>query len=239
MRYKLKLIFCLLMLMSFKASAQKGVTTFGLQYKPIIPNRFIGTYEQDFSEDQMIASIRQKIGHSFGGVVRHGLNKNLSFETGINLVHRNFGLNFSVPDSSYERSGVVSVVSYEIPVSCLVYIQLGDKLFMNTSLGAAMTMFPSDVSKSIPIEGGDYFKMEGAYKSKIQGAMIANFGFEYRTRESGYFYLGTSYYLPFSPIITMAMSYEYAGGKVLNIQNVRGSYLTVDLRYYFHEKPEK
>ena len=34
------------------ASAQKGITTFGLQYKPIIPNRFIGTYQQDFNIDQ-------------------------------------------------------------------------------------------------------------------------------------------------------------------------------------------
>lgn len=232
------LLFSILMTCSFNSSAQKGVTTFGLQYKPIIPNRFIGTFEQDFSQEQMVASIRQKIGHSFGGVIRYGITKTLSFETGINLTHRNFGLNFSIPDSGYAETGVVSVVSYEIPVSCLVYIRLSDQLFMNTSLGAAMTLFTSDVSKPLTIGGGEYFKMEGAYKSKMQGAMIANFGFEYRTKKSGYFYFGTSYHLPFAPIITMALSYEHLFGKVVNIQNVRGSYLTLDFRYFFHEKPE-
>jgi hypothetical protein len=228
-----------LVMSSLSLNAQKGVATFGLQYKPIIPNRFIGTFEEDFSAEQMTASIRQKIGHSFGGVVRYGFTDNLSFETGINLTHRNFGLNFAIPDSSFAGTGDVSVVSYEVPVSCLVYIRLGDQLFMNTSLGAALTMFTSDVSVPVTIPNGDYFLMEGAYKSKVQGAFIANFGFEYRTRKSGYFYLGTSYHLPFAPIMTMALSYEYSGGDVVSIQNVRGSYLTLDLRYFFNERPEK
>ncbi len=239
MKRRIFLLLSTVLLSSFFSFGQKGVTTFGLQYKPIIPNRMIGTFEQDFSAEQMIASIRQKIGHSFGGVVRYGFTDNLSFETGINLTHRNFGLNFAIPDSSFEGKGDVSVVSYEIPVSCLVYIRLSDQLFMNTSLGAAMTFFPSNVSVPVLIPNGDYFLMEGAYKSKMQGAFIANFGFEYRTRSAGYFYIGTSYHLPFAPIMTMALSYEYSSSDVLSIQNVRGSYLTLDLRYFFNERPEK
>lgn len=228
----------LLLLTGFSSEAQKGVTTFGLQYKPIIPNRFIGTYKQDFNEAQLTSFIQQKIGHSFGGVIRQGLSRNVSFETGLNITHRNFGLDFSIADSSYAKTGKVGVVSYEIPASCLVYIQLSDKLFINTSLGSSLTIFTSNVYKQIPIAGSETFRMEGAYKSKIQGALIANLGFEFRSRQSGYFYLGTSYHLPFAPIITMAMSYEYPGGDVVSIANVRGSYLTVDLRYFFHERPE-
>ncbi|MBI3133395.1 MAG: hypothetical protein HYZ14_01860 [Bacteroidetes bacterium] len=218
--------------------AQKGVTTFGLQYKPIIPNRFIGTYQQDFNEAQLQSSIQQKLGHSFGGVIRHGFTKNLSFETGLNITYRNFGLNFSVPDSGYAKTSSVSVVSYEVPLSCLVYIQLSDKWFINTSLGSALTIFTSDVYKPIPIVGKESFRMEGAYQNKIQGALLANVGFEFRSRKSGYYYIGTSYHLPFAPIITMAMSYEYDGGDVVSISNVRGSYLTLDFRYFFHERPE-
>lgn len=218
--------------------SQKGITTFGLQYKPIIPNRFIGTFEQEFNSDQLESHIRQLLGHSFGGVIRHGLNKTISLETGINMTYRNFGLNFSVPDSGYTATSDVTVVSYEIPVSCLIYIQLGKQFFMNTSLGSALTLFPSNVFKSIWIQGTESFRMEGAYKHKVQGALIANFGFEYRTRSSGYFYLGTSYHLPYSPIITKALSYEHPPGQSLSIQNVRGSYLTLDLRYFFNEKKE-
>jgi len=219
--------------------SQKGVTTFGLQYKPIIPNRFIGMYEQDFDSAQFFSTVKQRMGHSFGGVIRYGLTKNLSFETGLNLTYRNFGLAFSVPDSGYVGNEKLSVVSYEIPLTCLIYIQLSDALFINTSLGSAITLFPSSVSVPSPITNGEYFLQEGAYRNKIQGALLANVGFEYRTKQKGYFYLGTSYHLPFTSIMTFAMSYEYSGGKVVVIDNIRGSYLTVDLRYFFHEQPEK
>jgi hypothetical protein len=220
------------------AHAQKGVTTFGLQYKPIIPTRFIGTYKQDFNSGQLTSFIQQKVGHSFGGVVRHGLTRNVSFETGLNITYRNFELDFALLDSGYAKTSDVSLVSYELPLSCLIYIQLSDKWFINTSLGSALTVFSSDVYKLVPIQGIEAFLMKGAYKNKVQGALLANVGFEFRTRQRGYFYLGTSYHLPFAPIITMAMSYEYAGGKVEAIDNVRGSYLTVDFRYFFHEKAE-
>jgi hypothetical protein len=227
--------FCL----NFNSFGQKGVTTFGIQYKPIIPNRFIGTYEQRFDTAQFFSSVRQKIGHSFGGVVRVGLTKNISLETGLNLTYRNFNLDFSVPDSGYVGEEQLRVVSYEIPVSCLIYIQLSKNLFINTSLGAAMTFFASDVRNTAPISGNEYFLQEGVYRNKIQGALLANLGFEYRTKQKGYFYFGTSYHLPFSPIMTFAMSYEYAGGKRLVIDNVLGSYLTLDFRYFFHESPDK
>ena len=218
-------------------SGQKGVTTFGLQYKPIIPNRFIGTYEQEFNKDQFQSSIQQKMGHSFGGVIRTGVTKVISFETGISFTQRNFGLNFDVPDSGLTATERVSVVSYEIPLSCLIYIQLSKTWFINTSLGSAITLFPSDVHVIIPLQAGEVFRQEGAYRNKIQGALLANVGFEHRTKSKGYFYLGTSYHLPYTEIMTFAMAYEHFGGKVVSIDNVLGSYLTVDLRYFFHENP--
>lgn len=223
----------LIFLFVFSGFCQEGVTTFGFQYKPIIPNRFIGTHIEDFSAQQMQATLKQKFGHSFGGVIRTGLNKTISLETGINLVYRNFNLDFSIPDSSLAANGNLLVVSYEIPVSCLVFIRLSDELYMNTSLGLSMNFFSSNVQKELGVGNAQYFDAEGAYKSKIQGAMNANFGFEYRTRSAGFYYLGLTYQLPFTPMMDMALSYEYPGGNVLNIKPVTGSFLTVDLRYFF------
>lgn len=217
---------------------QKNVTTFGLQYKPIIPNRLIGMYEQEFNQDQFLSSVKQIYGHSFGGVIRHGFTNTISIETGINMTRRNFGLNFTVPDSSYDIQSRAGLIGYEIPLSVLIYIRLGEQLYMNTSLGTSLLMFPSDIRKTELIKGTQFFSMEAAYKSKMQGALIANFGFEYRTRSSGYFYIGSSYLLPFAPIVNMAMAYEYEGGDKVSVQSVRGSYLTLDLRYFFHENPE-
>ena len=238
-----KQFFCIIILLTlgFSAHAQKGVTTLGIQYKPIIPNWYIGTFEQDFNEGILESSIRQRFGHNFGMVIRQGLSRNISLETGIGFIQRNFGLNFAVPDSGHSETGRVGLIGYEIPITGLVYIQLGDNLFMNTSGGVSFNYFPSDVDQLVDIEDkfGEYFLQEGARLNRIHGAMLANIGFEYRTKKSGYYYLGASYNLPFAPIYTFAMSYEYEGGDVVSIDNVRGGFLTVDFRYYFHEKPKE
>lgn len=219
--------------------SQQGITTFGLQYKPIIPNRLVGFYEQPFNKDQLQSTVKQKWGHCLGGVIRIGLTDMISLETGINFTRRNFNLFFSVPDSGYSAKNDVAVVSYEIPLSGLIYIRISDEWYVNTSLGAAMTFFPSDVRTYTEIEAqGELFQQEGAYRSKVQGAVLANFGFEYRTKSKGYWYLGASYHLPFTPIMTFAMSYEYNNhnDNVVAIDNISGSYLTADIRYFFNEK---
>jgi len=240
MRKNLLILLLSLLGSSLHGLGQKGITTFGIQYKPIIPNSLIGTFKQDFNEGILISSVKQKVGHSFGMVVRVGLTDKISIETGINYTQRKFNLDFAIPDSGYTAQNTVGVVSYEIPVSGLIYVRLGDDIYMNSSLGVAMTLFPSDVRTytDIPDVANSYFQQEGAYRSKLQGAAIANLGFEYRTKKAGYFYLGASYHLPFTPIMTFAMSYEYDNTKVLSIDNIHGSYLTLDLRYFFHEKKE-
>lgn len=237
-RTKRYVILIFALLMSFTGIGQKGITTLGMQYKPIIPNRIIGTYEQDFSVDNFQSSIQQKLGHSFGMVIRQGITNVVSFETGLVFTQRNFRLNFAVEDSGYAAQDKVGIIGYEIPLKGLIFIRLGEGLFMNTAIGASFNYFPSDVRVTVPIRNNQYFLQEGARLNRVQGALLTNIGFEYRTKKSGYFYLGSSFNLPFASIITFAMSYEYPPGQLLAIENIRGSYLTLDLRYYFHEKPE-
>lgn len=234
--HKAFFILSILLAICTVGSAQKGVTTFGIQVKPIIPNRLIGTYEQDFNNEPFQSTVKQRMGFSGGMIVRVGLTERISLETGLNFTRRNFGLSYALPDSGYSENGKVRVISYSLPVSALVYIRLSDSWYMNTSLGAALTAFPSDVQTFIGVGPNQRFQQEGAYKSKVQGAALANVGFEYRTKSAGYWYIGASYHLPFVPIMTFAMSYEYEAGNLLAIDNIRGSYLTLDLRYFFHEK---
>lgn len=219
--------------------AQKGVTTFGVQYKPIIPNRLIGFYEQDFSVDNMQSTVSQNVGHSFGMVVRRGLNNIISFETGLIFTQRNFGLDFALPDSGLSASGDVGFIAYEIPVKGMILMRLGERWYMNTAGGASFNYFPSDVRVEFQQGFGEYFLQEGARLNRIQGAVLANIGFEFRSRDKGYFYMGGSFNLPFTSIVTFAMSYENPPTKILAIDNIRGSYLTLDLRYYFHERAER
>lgn len=235
-----KEIYILLLILSicFAPFAQKESTSFGLQYKPIVPNRLIGTYEQDFNQDPFQSTVKQKFGHAFGMIIRVGVHDRISLETGLGITQRNFDLTYNHLDSGYTAGNDVRVVSYSLPLSALVFIRLADQWYMNTALGVAMTMFPSDVKTEVGIGLNERFQQEGAYRSKIQGAALANVGFEYRTKAKGTWYLGAAYHLPFIPIMTFAMSYEYTGSKLLAIDNIRGSYLTLDLRYFFNSKKE-
>jgi hypothetical protein len=232
------IFFVFTLCLSFSAQGQKGSAKFGMLYKPIIPNRLIGYYDQDFNKDAFQSTVKQKFGHSLGMQIRIGLSNVISIETGLSFTQRNYHLNYAQIDSGYAAMGDVRVVSYEIPVSGLVYIRLGDDLYMSTSLGAALTFFPSDVRTVEPITSNQRFQQEGAYYSKVQGAMLANLGFEYRSKKSGTFYLGASYHLPFKPIMAFAMSYEYNNGNLVSFGNISGSYLTADIRYYFNEKKD-
>src|SRR5690606_30829327 len=62
-------ILLLSVVLSFSAAAQKGVTTFGLQYKPIVPNTLIGFFEQDFDDPPFYSTVKQKFGHSAGMMI--------------------------------------------------------------------------------------------------------------------------------------------------------------------------
>jgi len=228
-----------LQLFAIPALCQKGKTKFGFQFKPIVPNRLIGFYEQPFNKDQFESTVTQKFGFSGGMRLRVGLSDRLALESGINYNQRNYNLNFAVPDSGYTGINDVGIVSYEIPLSFMVFIRLSDDIFMNTSVGPALTFFPSDVRTYTPIGANERFQQEGAYRSKAQGALNANVGFEWRNKNAGTFYLGGSYHLPFAPIMTFAMSYEYnVTQNVVVRQNISGSYLTIDLRYYLPESKE-
>ena len=238
----MRISFLILLLMCFctqsNVFAQKDITTFGIQYKPIVPNRLIGTYDQKFDSDPFYSTVQQTLGHSFGMVIRRGFTNTLSIETGINYTQRNFKVNYDVPDSGFSGNSTVGLVAYEIPIQGLVYIQLSDALFLNASFGFSLNYFASDVQVKEYIRLSENFQFEGARRSLFQVAALVNVGFEYRTKNMGYFYLGSSYNLPVSDFYTFAVSYEYQGGNDLSIDNIRGSYLTIDLRYFFHEEKE-
>ncbi len=234
------LVFLLLLFVQINAMTQEGVTTFGIQYNPIIPNRLIGMYSQDFVDTPMVARMQQKFGNHFGGIVRHGFTKNFSMETGLSFTQRNFNLFYEIEDSGFSEKNDVRIPCYSVPLSGLVFIRLGDQFYMNTSLGVAMTLYPSAVQVFTEVTNTNYhFLMEAVYKSKVQGALLANLGFEYRTEKSGYLYFGATYNLPFAPICAAALGFEYSGGDFVAVDWIPGSFLTLDLRYYFNEAKEK
>lgn len=216
--------------------AQDRIITVGLQYKPIFASKFFGAGEIEVRDDIFKASIRPTWGHSYGMIIRRGINKTLSYEAGLNYTKRRYGISCTDLDSGFTDQSDFSLVSYEIPNQLLVYIRLGERFYMNNALGFAVTAFASDVQSF----GTDrrFYHFSQMTTSFLSAAIIANVGFEYRSRKSGFFYLGASFHNPIKNISRSYITYQkdnfnsYTGNF-----NLRGTYLTVDLRYFFNESP--
>lgn len=241
-----KLVFILVLgLLPFtKSFSQAHVLAFGLQYKPIIPTNIFGAGKFDVTSDNGKFNVftKQKFGNVFGGVVRVGFNRWVSLETGINYVMRSYSTTYNVPDSNITATNDFRVVSYQIPLSCLVYVKLSDMFHMNVALGVSGAIFPSDIATLTETQENTRmsFLMEGQRKSWFQGTFDANVGFELRTKKIGYFYLGASYQLPFTNIMNIAYEYKHSGdSQELVFTQLNGAYLTADVRYFFPENPEK
>jgi hypothetical protein len=214
--------------------AQKSITTFGIQFKPILPIDLFNTTSDPIEKDFLQLSLQPKTGYAFGMVVRRGLTEKLSFETGINYVKRNYELTLTDDSLIYSEKSGFGIVGYEIPIQGLVYIRWSKNLYMNNALGLSMDFLASDVRTY-----GEKFAHLSEKDSFLKLALLANIGFEYRTKNIGYFYLGASYHRPFSDIIQTRVTYKI-GNIPYNINSkINGTYFTLDLRYFFNEKPDK
>lgn len=215
------------------AYAQENIVTVGLQFKPIIPIKYFFTEGTNITLDNTQFQIEQKFGSSWGMVVRKGVTKRLSFETGISYINRSYSL--SIKDSINLVDNQFHVVAYEIPLNGLVYIRLTDKLYMNAALGVSVDLFPSDI-----LTEDNQYQHYSQRKSWILPGVSANIGYEYRTEKIGYFYLGASYHRPFYNMYNTVIEYSPVNGNFQRAESyLAGNYLTVDFRYFFHETPLK
>lgn len=217
----------------FNLKAQKEVTTFGLQFKPIISSEIINTGPQTIKQGAVSFTIEPNQGYSFGMVIRRGITDQFSFESGINYTKRNFNLSLLNDTLDLDGNSKFSYVIYEIPVMGLIYVQLGENLYLNTAFGASLNFLPSSWESF-----DTYFNHFSQRKSWIVPSLLANMGVEYRTRKDGTFYAGFSYHRPFSELTTAGVGYiEDKLEKEAVFFDITGNYLTIDLRYFFHEDP--
>lgn len=239
MKIRTVIISCLFLLgIIFPGHAQRSKkrdkfpSYFGFQYKPLFAGDFLGTSTTNLSEGTFSATVKQKFGYSFGASVRVALTRYISLETGFNLVQRNYNIAYDLPDSSLQAKGRLSMQNYDIPLNGLVYIQLGEQLYMNTSLGVSMVYRPSNVVDTTLVPPYSIFALEGRRTSKVGLEMNANVGFEYRTESSGIFYVGISARVPFQPIYDVAGVYQRSSTKIVAVGQLTGTYLSLDFRYF-------
>ncbi|MEO0310688.1 MAG: hypothetical protein RIQ89_345 [Bacteroidota bacterium] len=226
------LTFLALMFISSNAIAQARVTTVGLQIKPIFPIDFLETGEKKFNSPLAEYSLKLNGGFSGGMVIRKGLSNLIAIETGINYVKRNYL--YSIAHPNFQQKVNYRLIGYEIPVHAMIFIQTGEHIFMNASLGMAVDMFASNV-----VAATDSSITFARRRATFQPALNANVGAEYRTIGSGYWYLGATFHQPFNYSFANFVEYPRGAGVTDASINVNGAFLTIDLRYYFNEAPQK
>lgn len=210
------------------------MATVGLQAKPVIPFTFFDPVTR-LDAPPLSGSVELIGGFAFGMVVRAGLTKSISFETGINQITRRFDVAIANDTNGYAITDRIRLVGYEVPALAMVYIRLGERSWMNNALGFSADLYPSDAERA-----QEYSRVYLARKNWMQLGLVANIGVEYRTYKSGWFYLGATYHRPFGDIAQAELTwYDKQNFGTTMFAGIPGSYLTVDLRYFFHNDPEK
>lgn len=230
-------LIAMLFLIPMVTHAQLGVTTFGLQVKPIIPFSFFDPELNIDDGGSLSGSYTLKGGLSFGMVIRVGLTEAISLETGISQIRRRYEWQLMNDSIDYSEGDELRWTGYEIPVKALAYIRLDERVYMNTALGFSLDMYPSNVIRNV--EDGQAF-MYRSGGSWAQLGVVANIGVEYRTYESGIVYLGATLHRPFTDMARAQLIWQDKNRVPYPFEDaINGSYLTIDLRYFFHEDPDK
>ena len=218
-------------------NAQVGVTTVGIQLKPIIPINYFGAGPIQLSNEFATLDLTSKLGYSFGMVVRHGFTKMISIESGINYNRRNYNI---FGTSSYEYASDKAdfgFISYELPVQVLIYIRVGEFVYMNASIGLGINFYASDVASKGENNYIDHYSERARW---INASFLSNLGLELRTKEKGYFYVGASLNTPFNEITATQLRYYYENNLSTKFDPIflNGNYVTLDLRYFFNPRIE-
>lgn len=220
----IKLSLLILFIKPYNADAQSK-PLFGIMVKPIIQTALFSTDMDRVLENGAAYQVAPEGGYNAGMIVRHRIYKGISLETGISYVKR--GFNIALQDSAISTSVNFKLINYEIPVLGLIYIQLSEQLFINNAFGLSLHFFPNDIYTET-----DNIRHYTERNEWVLPALTANVGFEFRTKKSGFFYLGGSYNRMLTTLATSQI--EYPGNKNVKVVNIplAGHYFSVDMKYF-------
>ena len=235
---KNKLILSILLLSSTILVSQESKTTFGLQYKPIIPVSFFDASNMEGNSKGYFFDLKPKYSYSMGMVLRYKINHTFSVESGLNYIQRNFKLGILKDDSiSIDDFTEFGMRTYELPLQLLAYVQIKKDWFVNTAFGFSYNTLASNVFSKGKKDENFYqktYRRQGGYI-----ALLANVGFEYHTHEKGNYYFGASLHRPFKEIARVYPSYnEFNYGGIDSdffYLEMLGNFISIDFRYFFAE----
>lgn len=226
-----------MLLSGTRMAAQQGVTTFGLQVKPVLALPYFDPLTE-MRAPALTGTVELQGGMAYGMSIRVGLTPMISLETGIGQIQRRYSFTLANDTIGYREEGQVRYVGYEIPINMLTYIRTGERSYMNAAIGFSADLYPSDVQRQL--NGGYIYMFRNRW---VQLGVVGNVGWEYRTPKSGTVYIGATFHRPFGDMAVADLVFLDEQNRLFPYHRMRGglsgSYLTADFRYYFHEDPDR
>ena len=145
---KNNILLFVLIISFFNSKGQNNKTTFGLQYKPIIPSKYFNSSNLDKSLGDYNFNLSPNYSNSFGMILRHTISKNFSLESGLNYIQRNYTLSISYENLSISDITTFALRSYEIPVQFLTYVRASEFWYLNVAFGLSHNVLASDIYSS-------------------------------------------------------------------------------------------
>ncbi len=239
----------LILLISISVNAQKKDETnrrkiehqslFGINISPIFPGNFIRNTDIEYASDTINYQINLQNSMSFGAEIRYYFTYRFAMVTGIQFTRRNIKTDYSSQypalskgiDTTFSKD--LKFIAYEIPIHALGYVRLSNKVYMSIAGGFNLNFYPTHI------------KVDNVYMQRVgtkigrkswqffQLGYTANVGWEYRTKNSGIFYLGASYQARFDKMARIAF---YEGITIHRPQldhSISGDYFSINLKYFF------
>lgn len=217
---------------------QRVFVTAGPDVGIVIPTDFGSRVAVRYQDT--LFKLSPQVRYRLGMCVRTDFSKKFSFQTGIYYIERVYEAQVgkaNVTGSGFQSliySNSFKYIGFEIPVMGLFYVQLGERWFLNNLLGFSVEFFPSSVV-SISSDTTIAYKVYGGRNSWIVPSVKVAIGFEYRTENAGYFYLGGQFHRPFFAIFDGFI--ERKNPEPFGLQTSKlpasGTYFSIDLKYFF------
>ena len=208
---------------------------FGVQTKLVLPSEFLGPVKTSLANEGFQSNLTQKIGFSYGALVRADFTKNITLESGLNFIQRHFKAEMNYTDSlvNINDTNNLTFINYELPITGIVKIQLAKNIFALVGLGPSFTFKPTNVALIDLPQGKHTFYHSGGVK-KFGVDLNTQAGFELRTKKSGYFYIGGGAKVPTAYLFNWGGKYSQQGSSLslIDFEKVNGAFISIDLRYY-------
>ncbi len=214
----------------------KKQTIFGIQVSPIIPTNILEKNNYQFQSDTVNYSINNLTSFSYGVEIRHYFTYKFAINTGILYTKRNINVNYesqhtihnnNLTDTNFTRD--LKFIAFEIPIKLSGYVRLTEDVYMSIAGGLNINFYPSHI------------RVDNVYMQRIgtfgwmffQAGFSANLGWEYRTPNSGIFYLGAGYQTRLDDMASIMFFEKETIHKANYFHNISGSYFSIDLKYFF------